>query len=564
MKRKLFSVTMSLLILTTSAFGAVELTNQEKDFSIRNVKAKNGIVASASPLASKIGLTILERGGNAVDAAVATAFTLGLTEPDASGPGGGGYMLTNINGKQLAYDYEEHAPEAITYDLWHKIKKNKTYFKNGNGFVVPGFVAGMLEALEKQGTMTIAEVLQPVIEVAENGFEVTPTLADIISLEYEKIEGNDNAAKVFLNEGLPYTAGEVIKNPDYAEMLKRIVKNGRDGFYKGETAKAIINASNLITQKDLDNYKPKILTPISTDYRGYKVMTMPPESCGVAVLEILNIVENYDLKKMGVNDPKLFYLWGEAMNLAHIDRYTYVGDTAFEDVPTEVLISQEYADMRKGQINMKKAAGRIPAGYITKGTNKNIGTWTFETPSTTHVSIIDKDGNAVSMTNTLGHFFGSGDVPEGTGMVMNSHFTNFSYASDYPVNSVKPGKTPRSTMSPTMVFDKKGSLKLVVGSPGGARILSTVPYVISNVIDQEMDIQDAINFPRVHKVHGKFYLEGGLSPKVTKYLESKDEQLTKKGKTDLYFGGVQAIEVMEDGTYEGGADPRRDGKALGY
>lgn len=550
-----------LSILSTTLFGAVELTEAEKDLSVRSVESKNGVVASAHPLASKVGLEILKRGGNAVDASVGVAFTLGLVEPNASGPGGGGYLLLNKDDDQKMYSYYQKAPKSLTKEKWNEIKENKTYMTTGAGGIVPGAVAGWLKALDDHGTMKIDEILEPVIELAETGFVITPTLARIMGDSYEKLMMSDETSELFLNDGLPYSEGEVFKNQDYADTLKLIAKNGRDGFYKGKTAEAIMKLNPIITQEDLDSYEPVVVDPISTDYRGYKIVTAAPESCAVAVLQALNMVEKYDLEKMGENNPDLYHIWAESMNLSQTDRYHYIADPDYEVIPEEILGSQAYADVRGAAINMDKAQGKIEPGYIKKNISQNVVE--YESPSTTHISIIDKDGNAVSMTNTIGNFFGYGFVPEDTGFAMNSHFTNFSSEKTYPINMVEPEKRPRSTMSPTLVFDENDDLKMVIGTPGGTRITSVIPYVISNVIDHGMSMQEAIDFPRIHKVGGKLYIEGNVDQKVVAHLEKLGHNIELKGKNDEYFGGVHGI-LVEGEVFEGGADPRRDGKALGY
>lgn len=552
---------MIFSLISTSLLGAVELTEQEKDLSVRNVVAKNGVVASAHPLASKVGIEILKKGGNAIDAAVGVAFALGLVEPNASGPGGGGYMLINKDDDQKMYSYYQVAPKALTPAKWKEIKENKSYMTTGAGAIVPGAVAGWLQALEDQGTMEIDEILEPVIELAKTGFEISPNMATVMSDSYEKLSLTEETSELFLNEGLPYSEGELFKNPDYAKTLEAIAKHGRDGFYKGETAKAIMKANPLIAQSDLDEYKARVVEPIETDYRGYRVVTAAPESCGVAVLHALNIMENHDLGKMGEDSPELHHLWAEAMNMSQTDRYHYIGDPNYVKTPANILASQKYADISNGKIDLAKAQQKMEPGYITKKINQ--GVVEYESPSTTHVSIVDKDGNAVSMTNTIGNFFGYGIVPEGTGFALNSHFTNYSSPDVYPVNQLETGKRPRSTMSPTMVFDKNGELDLVIGTPGGTRITSIIPYVISNVIDHDMSVQEAIDQSRIHKVGGKLYVEGSVDKDVVAHLEKVGHNIEMKGMNDNYFGGVHAISIDGD-KLEGGADTRRDGKALGY
>ncbi len=571
MKKELLMLVLALGIVGCGAekekkaeikpLGEITLTDAEKDLSVRNVEAKNGIVATAHPLASKVGLEILKNGGNAIDAAVGAAFTLGLVEPNASGPGGGGFTLVSKDGEEQMYSYYQKAPASMTEPVWRDIYKNKKHINTSVGSLVPGAVAGWLKMLEDHGTMTPDQILQPIIKLANDGYEVTPTLAGMFSDSYEKLMMSDATMELFLADGLPYSEGEIFKNPDYAKTLGLIAKDGKKGFYESETAKAITELNPMITMEDMAGYNARVVDPVETEYRGYRIVTAAPESCGVALLQILNTVEKYDLKGMGLNNPDLYHVWAEAMNLAHADRYQYVADPFYADTPAEVLATQEYADVRGSLIKMDSSLGKPKPGKLTKKEGTDAG-YEYEPSSTTHISIIDKDGNAVSMTNTIGNFFGYGFVPEDTGFAMNSHVSLFS--TSYPLNVVEPGKRPRSTMSPTFVFDKNDELVLVIGTPGGSRITDTIPYVISNVIDHGMSMQEAIDYPRIHKLNGKLNVEGRMDPAVVEGLKAKGQNIIMKGDMDNFFGGVHGILIKKDGTLEGGADPRRDGKALGY
>lgn len=547
-KTKLIALMLVALSLKTFS---VQLSENEKSLAKRDVKANNGIVVSANPIASKVGLEILKKGGNAVDAAVGVAFTLGLVEPFASGPGGGGYMLLKEEDNLAFYDYGNIAPSKMNIKDWEKINSDKERLETGEGALVPGAVAGWLTALEEHGSMKIEDILEPVIKLAENGFELTPTFANVIQDSFGKIEKNEAAQKVFFNDGFPYMEGELYKNLDYANTLKAIAKLGKDGFYKGEVADAIVKANPWISKKDLENYKPLKMTPISTEYRDYTIITSGPSSAGVAILETLNIVENYDLKKIGLGNPYLYHIWAEAMNISNADRSEYIADSRYVKNNVEILSSQEFANERNKQINSDNVISDVKPGPLE-----------YESPSTTHVSIIDKNGNAVSMTNTIGNFFGCGEMPKGTGFMLNSSMNLFSREKTYPINKFEPGKRPRSTMSPTMVLNKDGSIRLVVGTPGASRILSTTPWIISNVLDHGMDIQTAINYPRIEKYRGNLAIEGGVPEDIVTNLKEKGHKVINKEKNDLFFGGVHAIS-LEDNLH-GGADTRRDGKALGY
>lgn len=544
-------LTVLMLIALSLKTFAIQLSENEKNLTKRDVKAKNGIVVSANPIASKVGLEILKKGGNAVDAAVGVAFTLGLVEPFASGPGGGGYMLLKEQDNLAFYDYGNIAPSKMTIKDWEEIYDDKKRLGTGEGSLVPGAVAGWLTALEEHGSMKIGDILEPVIKLAESGFEVAPTFANVIQDSYGTIEKSETAQKVFFNDGFPYTEGEIYINLDYANTLKAIAKSGKDGFYKGEVADAIVKANPWISKKDLESYKPLKMTPVSGEYRDYTVVTAGPSSAGVAILETLNIVENYDLKKIGLENPYLYHIWAEAMNLSNADRSEYIADSRYVENNVKVLSSQEFANERNKMIKKDKALNKVNAGPLE-----------YESPSTTHVSIIDKNGNAVSMTNTIGNFFGCGEMPENSGFMLNSSMSLFSREKTYPINKFEPGKRPRSTMSPTMVLNRDKSIRLVVGTPGASRILSTTPWVISNVLDHGMDIQTAIDYPRIEKYRGVLSIEGGVSDQTILDLKEKGHEIVNKEKNDLFFGGVHAISLKEE--MHGAADTRRDGKALGY
>jgi gamma-glutamyltranspeptidase/glutathione hydrolase len=537
----------------------VRLSDEEMDLSVRDAKGSNGVVAAANPYASKIGLDIMKNGGNAVDAAVAMAFTMGLVEPNASGPAGSGFMMIHDakTGKQAFLDYLPTAPAALTQEIFESYDK-PTQKKTGVAAGVPGAVDGWLTALENYGTMSAEQVLEPVIELAEKGYVISPHLVEVVQDSYELILSHEETAKVFLKEDLPYEAGEVFKNPDYAKVLRKIAKEGKDGFYKGEVAEAIVQAvkadGGLMTLEDLANYKAKFREPVGVDYRGYKVISAPPSSSGgIAVLEGLNIAQKFDVKAMGSNTPETLHLWSEIFKVVHADRYNYVADPDFSHIPVDVLTSEQYAKDRLKAIDMEKSAEEQKPGSPLE----------YESPSTTHISIMDKEGNMVSMTNSVGLYFGCGVVPKNTGFVLNTYVFNFS--KDYEVNKAAPGKRARSTMSPTIIL-KDGKAFATLGTPGGGRIPGTVMQIISNIIDHGMGIQDAINQPRIHQLHkNALYVEGSIPENVRNELAKKGHEIELKGTNDAYFGGVQGIvRDLETNEMHGGADSRRDGKAFAY
>lgn len=530
----------------------------------RSDEGEKGMVSSGKVESSQIGRSILEKGGNAVDAAVAVGFALGVCEPAASGLGGGGFMTLRMADKNETYfiDFREIAPSNASPEMWpldeegHVIDGvNK---KGGKSVGVPGQVAGMAYVLENYGTMSLEEVMQPAIELAENGYVVSPTLAGDISYSFDKLIEFPATGDIYLNaDGFPYETGDVIKNPDLAETMRKIVKGGKDAFYTGEVAQAIVDAvqadNGVLTLEDMANYEVKVRKPSVGNYRGYEIISSPPPSSGgTVVIEILNVLENFDIASMEVNSPEYMHLWTEVLKMCYADRAQYMADTDFVDVPLTGMTSKEYA---------KKLAEKIDMNTPQVFTYDD--PWMFEHEDTTHYSIGDEDGNLVSVTQTINYYFGSGITAEGTGVVMNNEMGDFSPGTE-GVNIVEPGKKPLSSMSPTIVL-KDGEPVAVLGSPGGSTIITAVAEVISKIVDHDMDIQDAIDSPR-------FVLSGGKKIKYSGRIDqSVIDKLVEMGheveKTDDWYrgaGSVNAVLYNEDGTISGGADPRRDGKALGY
>lgn len=531
----------------------------------RDVIGTNGVVAAAKPDASQVGVEILKKGGNAIDAAVATGFALGVLEPNASGLGGGGFMMVRFakTGEVAFIDFREEAPKAATADMYAldadgKPVNNATVV-GGLASGVPGEVAGLLTALEKYGTMSPEQVIEPAIQLAEKGIPVTDNLAHAISDEFEKLNSFEATKQLYLKDGLPYETGDVIMNPDLAKTLSVIAKEGKDGFYKGEIAQAIVDEvtkeGGIITMEDLANYQPKFRKPVTGTYRGYDIISSaPPSSGGTHVIELLNMMENYDLKSMGADTVDTYHVWAEAMKMMYADRAQYMGDTDFIKVPLSGLTNKEYAKTLFDQIKMDSSMAEVKAGDPNK----------YESGSTTHFSIMDKEGNMVAVTKSVNYYFGSGVVVPGTGIVMNNHMDDFNYKPGTS-NSIEAGKRPLSSMSPTFVL-KDGKPYLTIGSPGATRIITTVAQVISNIIDHDMTIQDAIIAPKISQFPtGPLRLEGRIPADVQEGLKAKGHEVEVKGDFDTYFGGVQGVLYLE-GTKElhGGADPRRDGQAAGF
>ena len=557
----------ALLLFFSATIGAANAQSPVNLYG-REAQGAVGVVAAAKPEASQVGINILKKGGNAVDAAVATAFALGVLEPNASGLGGGGFMIVKLaNMKEaVVVDFRETAPAAAKADMYKIGDDGKVVAAanvvGGLAAGVPGEVAGLLYGLEKYGSKKLsrAQVMQPSIDWARKGIPVTVNLSKIISDELVKINKFPATAKLYSNEGLPFEAGDTIKNPDLAATLELIAKRGKDGFYKGELAKKIVTAvqenAGLITEADLASYEPKIRKPVSGAYRGYTIFSTPPASSGgTHVIEILNILENFDLAKLGDGTPATLHVWGEAMKQAFADRAKYMADTEFVKVPLSGLTSKAYAKGLAANIDMEKPMESVSAGDPSK----------YESGSTTSLSVMDKHGNMVAITKSINYFFGSGVVVPGTGVLMNNHMDDF-VPKPGSANSIEPGKRPLSSMSPTLVLDPEGKPFMTIGSPGATRIIGAVAEVISNVVDHKMSIQQATMAPRFFRMQsGDYNLEGRISINTKNALEKMGHKVVVKGDWDAFFGGVHAVQYdRKKKVLFGGADPRRDGQAAAY
>lgn len=534
----------------------------------RAASGKNGVVAAAKPEASQVGVDILKKGGNAVDAAIATGFALGVLEPNATGIGGGGFMIIKLAKMKEAVviDFRETAPGAAKPDMYKLDEKGNVVANasvvGGLANGVPGEVAGLLYAFDHYGSkkITRAQLIQPAIDWANKGIPVTVNLASIIKDNFETIKKFPACAAVYLKDGLPYEVGDTIKNPDLAKTLKLVAQKGPDAIYKGEIAQKIAEEvqkqGGIMTVDDLANYKIQIRKPVVGTYRGYTIMSVPPASSGgTHLIELLNILENYDLKNTGYGSPATAHLWSEALKLVFADRAKYMADTAFVKVPLTGLTSKAYAKEIAAQISMDKSMASATAGDPSK----------FESGSTTSMSVMDKDGNMVAITKSINYFFGSGVLVPGTGFIMNDHMDDF-VLKPGSANSIEPGKRPLSSMSPSLVLDPKGRAFMTIGSPGATRIFPTVAQVISNVVDFGMPLQEAILAPRYFQMaSGALNVEGRVSLNTYNKLLPLEHTVTIRNDWDPYFGGVHA--VMYDYNKKllmGGADPRRDGQAAAY
>ncbi|WP_025646936.1 MULTISPECIES: gamma-glutamyltransferase [unclassified Psychrobacter] len=535
--------------------------------------AKNGMVASQEALASDIGLQILKDGGNAVDAAVAVGFALAVTLPRAGNIGGGGFMMIYDakQDKTIALDYREKAPSRATRDMYldangEAISDLSRY--HGLAVGVPGTVAGLLKALEDHGTMTRQQVMAPAIALAADGIDVTAGLSESLEALKERLQKWPSTKKIFFKpDGSTYQPGERLRQPELARSLQLIADQGADGFYKGDTASKIVKAVNAaggaMSLQDLADYEAIAREPVTGNYRGYEIVSMPPPSSGgIHIVQILNILEGYPLGDYGQNSAQTIHLMSEAMQLAYADRAEYLGDSDFVDVPTSGLTARPYANKLRSLIDPNKAT---PAASI-KANNP----LPYESDQTTHFSIVDQAGNAVANTYTLNFSYGTGLVAEGTGILLNNEMDDFSAKPGTPnaygliggaANAVEAGKRPLSSMSPTLVF-KDSKPYIVTGSPGGSRIITTVTQIISNVIDHDMNIAEATHAPRIHDqwLPDEIRVEKALNIDTVKKLESMGHKVSPKDT----MGSTQSIMLTPTGIY-GASDPRIvDAAVVGY
>mgnify|MGYP000215102963 FL=1 len=536
------------------------------------VYGKNGMVASEQGLATQVGLDILKQGGNAIDAAVAVGFALAVVLPNAGNIGGGGFMVLHDDktGKDVAIDFREIAPAKASRDMYldnqgNVIDGKSLFTHDASG--VPGTVAGMEYALKKWGTMPLSKVLEPAIQLADKGFIVSDVLAQTLKEEKSTL-GKWSASKaIFFKNGEPLKSGDLLVQKDLAKSLRLIAKQGAKAFYQGEIAtkiaKEMQSHGGTMTLEDLKAYKVVERQPIIGDYRGYKVVTMPPPSSGgVHLIEILNMLEHYPIKEDGVNSAKNIHHMAESMKLAYADRSEYLGDPDFVKIPVAGLTSKAYANERVKTIDDNKA--RL-SSTIKPGKPQP-----YESDQTTHFSVMDKAGNAAAVTYTLNLNFGSGIVVEGTGILLNNEMDDFSVKPGVPnafglvggtANAIEAKKRPLSSMTPTIVM-KNNKPWLVTGSPGGARIITTVLQSVVNTIDHEMNPAEAIITPRVHHqwLPDELRVEAGISPDTIKLLQDKGHKVVTKAP----MGRIQIIQADDSGFY-GYSDPRNpDGKTLGF
>ena len=562
-------------LLPKPATNASQLAANRYDSSnaiFHPVYGKNGMVASEQGLATQVGLDILKQGGNAIDAAVAVGFALAVVLPNAGNIGGGGFMVLHDDktGKDVAIDFREIAPAKASRDMYldnqgNVIDGKSLFTHDASG--VPGTVAGMEYALKKWGTMPLSKVLEPAIKLADKGFIVSDVLAQTLKEEKSTLGKWSSSKAIFFKNGEPLKSGDLLVQKDLAKSLRLIAKQGAKAFYQGEIAtkiaKEMQSHGGTMTLEDLKAYKVVERQPIIGDYRGYKVVTMPPPSSGgVHLIEILNMLEHYPIKEDGVNSAKNIHHMAESMKLAYADRSEYLGDPDFVKIPVTGLTSKAYANERVKTIDDNKA--RLSSN-IKPGKPQP-----YESDQTTHFSVMDKAGNAAAVTYTLNLNFGSGIVVEGTGILLNNEMDDFSVKPGVPnafglvggtANAIEAKKRPLSSMTPTIVM-KNNKPWLVTGSPGGARIITTVLQSVVNTIDHEMNPAEAIITPRVHHqwLPDELRVEEGISPDTIKLLQDKGHKVVTKAP----MGRIQIIQADDSGFY-GYSDPRNpDGKTLGF
>jgi gamma-glutamyltranspeptidase/glutathione hydrolase len=562
-----------LVAALTSLFLIGSITSHA--FTSRHpVRGMNGIVTSSSRIASEVGVEVLRNGGNAVDAAIATALTMAVTWPTAGNIGGGGFLVYHgADGEATAFDFREKAPLASTKTMY--LNEDGTVRDNSNhdGILavgVPGTVAGLELAHQRFGSMPWADLVQPAIDLARDGMPISWYLHDSFKRLNTYWERYPSSAKIFLKEdGSFYMAGDTWKQPDLAATLERIRDNGRDGFYKGETARMIADymAANdgIITLEDLENYEAVEREPIRGTYRGYEIISMPPPSSGgTIIVQILNILEGFDLREIGHNSALYLHLLTESMRRAYADRANFLGDPDFnEDMPIDVLTSKAHAEKQRQTIIMHTASESDPAKFAQA----------YESEETTHFSVVDKDGNMVSLTYTLEQGYGSKIVVDGAGFLLNNEMGDFNAQPGVTnergtigtlPNQIQPEKRMLSSMSPTIVA-KNGVPVFATGTPGGRTIINTTMQTILNVIDFDMNIARAISAPRIHHqwLPNSTRIEAGYFSADTLRLYEQRGHVIRESSG---IGSAMAIHRdPETGLLTGAADPRaEDGGAVAY
>lgn len=538
--------------------------------------ASSGMVVSTDEYASEVGVRIMRAGGNAVDAAIATSFALAVVNPEAGNIGGGGFMVIRLaDGTAAALDYRERAPLAATADMFldaaGELTDRSTVGHLASG--VPGSVAGLWEAHQRFGSLQWAELVAPAMELAE-GFQVRERQARQFADAVRTLRAHPATEAIFLPGGEVPAVGSWFRQPELAATLGRIAARGRVGFYEGRTADLLVEemrrGGGIITHQDLAAYEAAWREPIRVTYRGHTLISMSPTSSGGATLaEMANILEGFDLASLGYHSPEHVHLLAEAWRRAYADRNAYLADPDFVAMPLERMISPDYAAERRASISLERAT---PSAEVPPG----LGTPERES-HTTHFSVVDAQGNAVAVTTTINSWFGSGVTVAGAGFVLNNEMDDFSALPGRPNqyglvqgqnNAIEPGKRMLSAMTPTVVVDPDGTLLLVVGTMGGATIITNVFQQISNVVDFGMGIRQGVNAPRLHHQHLPDridYEHGALTRETVAALEAMGHSLREREEEGSpWIGDIQAIQRLPDGRLAGASDRRRGGAAVGY
>ncbi len=564
--RKLFVATLGTILLL--GFLSLDAATSHP------VRGKNGVVSTSSAIASEVGVEILKQGGNAVDAAIATAFTMAVTWPGAGNIGGGGFLIYHgADGEATAFDFREKAPLASARTMYldkeGKVRDNS----NHDGLLavgVPGTVAGMELAHQRFGTLPWEELLQPAIDLARDGTPISWYLHDSFKRLKPWWDKYPSSAKIFLKrDGSFYAPGDIWQQPDLADTLVRIQKHGKDGFYKGETARLIADFmeknGGVITLEDLRKYEAIEREPIRGSYRGYEIVSMPPPSSGgVVLVDMLNILEGFDLREIGHNSALYLHLLTESMRRAYADRANFLGDPDFnEDLPVTTLTSKEHAAAQRATIDMDRKSASDPARFAQL----------YESKETTHFSVVDQDGNMVSMTYTLERGFGSKAVVEGAGFLLNNEMGDFNARPGVTLedgtigtaaNQIRPQQRMLSSMSPTVVA-KDGVPLFATGTPGGRTIINTTLQTILNVIDHQMNIAEALSAGRIHHQwlpDSTLFESGQFSADTLRLYEARGHAVRN---TSSIGSAMAVYRDPETGILSGAADPRaEDGGAVAY
>jgi gamma-glutamyltranspeptidase/glutathione hydrolase len=527
------------------------------------------MVVAAHPLAVQAGLEMLRSGGNAVDGAVATAAALNAAEPFASGIGGGGFMIIHLARlkQTVVINFRERAPQLASPRMFKDKGDEEKEWRTSSGLAVavPGALAGWDLALRRYGTRTLAQALDSAIAIAEQGFVVSPTFSSINKDEYERLAKNLPEGSAYLNEGLPYEPGEAFRNADLARTLRFIARNGIEEFYRGEIGRKLIAAvqekGGIMTADDLSSYRAVELEPLHGTYKDITILTAPPPaSGGLHLIQFLNTIERWPVRLWDWNTVPYVHHLSEALRFIFADREHYLGDPDFISIPVRWLISKEYAAEIVSRIRDDSPLEDYPYGEWKRGDR--------DAANTTHLCVLDREGNIVALTQSINDFFGTGIVPEGTGILLNDHMDDFA-ANPQSANAPGPGHRPVSSMGPLILL-RDGKPFLALGSPGGTRIFSSLTQIVLNVIEFGMHLDEAIEAPRFFSFSsggkpGPIVIEARFPREVVAALQAMGQEVEIREAYDKYFGGAQGIMILRDRKIiHGGADSRRDGVGAGY